>query len=109
MVDAVERVSGRSASSDYSRSGTGRPQVDVTGGAAGRTAGPQEPVAGRDGGADRGREQHRHPLGLALVPGGHQLLGILEDLAIGRPARSRFLLGRLSASVIHFALVEAHE
>jgi hypothetical protein len=36
-------------------------------------------------------------LGPALVPGGHQLLGVLEDLAIGCPACSGFLLGLLPA------------
>jgi hypothetical protein len=36
------------------------------------------------------------------------LLGILEDLAIGRAPRSRFLLGSLPAPVLHFALVESH-
>ena len=33
------------------------------------TAHPQKPIARSDSGADRRREQHRHPLGLALVPG----------------------------------------
>src|ERR1700722_6283941 len=85
-----------------------RPQVDVTGSAAGRGERSQEPIAGRDGGADRWREQHRHPLGLALVPNGHQLLGILKDLPLGRAARSGFLLGLLPAGILHFALVESH-
>jgi hypothetical protein len=35
------------------------------------TAHPQEPIACRDRGADRWREQHRHALGLAFVPGGN--------------------------------------
>jgi hypothetical protein len=83
-----------------------RPQADVTDGAAGRAAHPQEPITGRDGRADRPCEQHRHLLGLAFVTGGHQLLGILEDLAIGRPAYSRCLLGLLPAGIIHFALVK---
>jgi hypothetical protein len=52
---------------------------------------------GRDSGADRRREQHRHSLGLAFVPHGNQLPGVLEDLAIGRAASSRFLLGLLPA------------
>jgi hypothetical protein len=39
---------------------------------------------------------------LALVPGGHQLLGILKDLAIGCAAGSRFLLGlpRRASSIL---------
>jgi DNA-binding phage protein len=53
-------------------------------------------------------KQHRHPLGLALVPCGHQLLGIFKDLTIGRAAASRFLLGLRPTGIIHFALVEAH-
>jgi DNA-binding phage protein len=84
------------------------PQVDIASGAARRTPRPEEPIAGCDGGADRRREQHGHPLGLALVPGSHQLLGIFEDLAICRTSRSRFLLGLLPAPVLHFALVETH-
>jgi hypothetical protein len=44
-------------------------------------------------------------LGLALVPGGHQLLGVLEDRSDGG---QRFLLGLLPAPVLHFALVESH-
>jgi hypothetical protein len=85
-----------------------RPQVDIAGGAAGRAACAQEPIAGGDSGADGRREQHGHPLGLALVPGGHQLIGIFEDLAIGRAPSAGFLLGLLPASVPHFALVESH-
>jgi hypothetical protein len=53
-----------------------RPQVDVAGGAAGRAARTQEPIASRDGGADGRLEQHRHPLGLALVPHGNQVVGV---------------------------------
>jgi hypothetical protein len=45
---------------------------------------------------------------LALIPAGYHCLGVLEDLAIGRTARSRLLLGRLPAVVLHFALVKAH-
>jgi hypothetical protein len=79
-----------------------RPQVDVAGGAAGRAARSQEPIADGDRGADGRREQHGHTLGLALVPGGHQLLGILKDLAIGCAAGSRFLLGlpRRASSIL---------
>ena len=85
-----------------------RTEIDVAGGAAGRTACPQEPIAGRDGGTDCRRKQHRHPLRLALVPHRDQVLGILKDLLVGRTARSRFLLRRLAASILHFAAVESH-
>jgi hypothetical protein len=81
-------------------------QVDVAGGAAGRTARPQEPIAGRDGGADRRGEQHRHPLGLALVPNRNQVVGVLKDLFFGRAARNGFLFGGLPTPVLHFALVD---
>jgi DNA-binding phage protein len=37
-----------------------------------------------------------------------ELLGVLEDLAIGRAAGSHFLLGLLPAGIVHFALVESH-
>jgi hypothetical protein len=47
-------------------------QVDRVRGAASRTADPQEPIARGDGGADRRREQHRHSLGMARVPGSDQ-------------------------------------
>ena len=66
-------------------------------------------MPGRDGSADRRREQHGHPLGLALVPHGNQVFGVLKDLLLGRAARSRLLLGLLPAGVLHFALVKAHE
>jgi hypothetical protein len=85
-----------------------RPQVDVAGGAAGWAARPQKPIAGRDSSADRRREQHRHPLGLALVPHRDQVVGILKDLPLGRAARGGFLLRLLLAGIVHFALVEAH-
>jgi hypothetical protein len=45
-----------------------RAHVDRVCGAAGRAAHPQEPITGGNGGADRRREQHRHALGLPLVP-----------------------------------------
>jgi hypothetical protein len=47
------------------------PQVDIGSGAAGGAARPQEPIAGFDCRTDGRREQHRHPHGLAIVPGGH--------------------------------------
>jgi len=43
-----------------------------------------------------------------FVPCGDQALGMFEDLLIGRPACSRFLLGSRPALIFHFALVEAH-
>ena len=85
-----------------------RAEIDVAGGAAGRAARPQEPIAGRNGGADRRRKQHRHPLRLALVPHRDQVVGILKDLLFGRAARSRFLLCRLAAPILHFAAIESH-
>jgi hypothetical protein len=36
------------------------------------------------------------------------VIGILEDLPLGRAARSRFLLGGLPAPILHFALVKSH-
>jgi putative ABC transport system substrate-binding protein len=53
-------------------------QVNVASGVAGRAAHPKEPIAGRDVGANRRREQHRHPLGLTLVPHGN-------DESLSRP------------------------
>ena len=85
-----------------------RPQVHIASGAAGRAPRPQEPITGRDGCADGRREQHWHLLGLALVPYGDEVVGILKDLLLGRAPGSRFLLGLLPAPVLHFALVEAH-
>jgi hypothetical protein len=67
-----------------------RPQIDVAGGAAGRTACPQEPIAGRNGGANCRRKQHRHPLRLALVPHRDQVVGILKDL----PSKAEIRLQR---------------
>ena len=75
--------------------------------AAGRAARSQEPIAGRDGGADRRGEQHRHPLGLALVPHRDQVIGILEDLLLGR-ARFGLFLGQMPSLILHFAFVESH-
>ena len=38
-----------------------------------------------------------HPLGLTVVPRGQRVVGIREDLPLGRAARGCFLLGGLSA------------
>ena len=38
----------------------------------------------------------------------HQVVGILQNLLLGRAPPGRFLLGGLSASVIHFAAIESH-
>jgi hypothetical protein len=45
------------------------------------------------GGADCWREQHRHSLGLTLVPRRNQPLGIFKDLRIGRAPSGRFFVG----------------
>jgi hypothetical protein len=47
-------------------------------------------------------------IGLPLVPGGNQPIGILKHLSIGRTSRGRFLLGDLPALVLHLAAIEAH-
>jgi len=83
-------------------------QVDSLDSAASRAPHPQIPIARGDGGADRRREQHGHLLGLALVPGGDQPLGILQHLSIGSAARSGFFFGQLPALIFHLALVESH-
>jgi hypothetical protein len=70
------------------------------GGAASWTAYPQKPIARSDCGADRRREQHRHTLGLAVVPSGYQALGILKHLSIGRATAGRFLFSDLSALIL---------
>ena len=41
-------------------------------------------------GATRRREQHRHPLGLALVPCGYQVVGVLKVFLFRRASGSRF-------------------
>jgi hypothetical protein len=45
---------------------------------------PEGPIAGRDGRADRGRDQNRYRPGLALVPHRDQVVGILKSLLLGR-------------------------
>ena len=85
------------------------PQIDrVDGPASRRAADPQKPIAGGDRGADRRREQHRHPLGLALIPGSDQALRVLKHLGIGRAAPGSLFLGSLPALILLFAAVEAH-
>ncbi len=69
-----------------------RAKIDCVRGAASRAAYPQKPIPGGDRGADRRREQHRHALDLALIPGCDQALSVLKHLGIGRAARGRFLL-----------------
>jgi hypothetical protein len=85
-----------------------RAEVEGLYGAAGRAPHPQEPIACGDRRPDRRREQHRHALRLALVPGAYQALGVLEHLGVGSAACGRFLLGGLPALVLHLATVEAH-
>jgi hypothetical protein len=72
-------------------------------------------IAGRDGGTDRRREQHRHPLGLALVPDRNQLIGILKDLLFGgAPAQPLLALPPCGAGLsrkrdgIYLLLVEIY-
>lgn len=71
--------------------------------------GPSRLRRGASRASDCRREHHGHSLSLAIVPGAHQLLGILQDLLLGRVACSGFLLGDLPASILHFALVEARD
>jgi hypothetical protein len=58
-----------------------RAEIDGAGGAAGRAACPQEPISGLDRRAACRRKQRRHPLCLALVPHGDQVVGILKGFA----------------------------
>jgi hypothetical protein len=58
--------------------------------------------------ADRRREQHRHALGLPLVPCRDQAAGVFEDLRLGRAPGCRFRLGGCGALRLHLALVESH-
>jgi hypothetical protein len=84
-------------------------QINATRRTARRASHPQKPIPRCDGGADRRREQHRHALGLALVPGDDQALGIFKDLSVGCATGSCLFLGRLPALIIHLAAVEAHD
>ena len=60
--------------------------------AASRTARTQNQWPAVRACANRRREQHRHPFGLAIVPYRNQLVGILKDLLFGRAACSCFFL-----------------
>jgi len=73
-----------------------------------RTAHPEKPIARGDRSADRRRENHGHPLGLALVPGGYQALGVLKHLGIGRAPGCRFPLRGFTLLTLQFSLVEAY-
>jgi len=75
---------------------------------ASRAAHPQEPIAGGNSGADRGRKDHWRPQRLALVPGSNQTLGILKHLSIGGAPVRRFLLGGLAALILQLPAIEAH-
>ena len=59
--------------------------------------------AGRDGGPDRRREQHGHPLYLALVPHRDRMVGVLKDLFLGCAARCRLFsaASRRRSSISH--------
>ena len=85
-----------------------RAQINRISRAAGRAAHPEIPIVRSYHGADRRREQHGHPLGLALVPGGDEILGVLKHLGIGRAPGRGLTLGSLPALVLHLAAVEAH-
>jgi hypothetical protein len=61
-----------------------------------------------DGSADCWRKQHRHSLGLALVPGCDQALGVLKHLNIRGATRGRFLFGCQPTLILHLAAVESH-
>jgi putative SOS response-associated peptidase YedK len=58
--------------------------------------------------ADRRREQHRHPLGLPLIPRRDKAAGVLEDPRLGRVLCGRFLFGGGGALRLHLASIEAH-
>jgi hypothetical protein len=73
------------------------------------TAHPKEPVPRLKSAADRRREQHRHALGLALIPCRYQATGVFEHLCLSRTPRGRFLLGRCSSPGLHLAAVESHD
>ena len=83
-------------------------QVDCIDRSASRAAYPQKPIARFNGGADRGRKDHRRADGLALIPGGNQALGILKHLGIGRAPGRSFLLRGVAALILHLVAVEAH-
>ena len=55
------------------------------------------PIVGKD---------HRHALGLPLVPGADQPLGIFKHLRIGPAACSSLLVRSLPALVLHFSAVK---
>jgi len=58
--------------------------------------------------ADRRREQHRHALGLPLVPRRDQPAGVFQHLRLGGTLGSSLLLGGSGAPRFHLPLVEAH-
>jgi hypothetical protein len=65
-------------------------------------------MPGSDGCANRRREQHRHALGLTLVPRRNRPLGVLKDLRAESTPRRGLLLGLALPRVFHLALIEAH-
>jgi hypothetical protein len=77
-----------------------RAQIDRVDGPARRAAYPKKPIPGSDGSADGWREQHRHSLGLTLIPSGNRALGVLEQLGFGRPSSRRFLFRDAAALVL---------
>ena len=85
-----------------------RSEVDGLRGPASRAAHPQEPTARLERAPDRRREQHRHALGLPLVPGGDETAGVFEDLRFRCAQYRGFLLGGFGAPRLHLAAIEPH-
>jgi len=85
-----------------------RAQIEGVDRAASRAAHPQESIPGREGAADRRREQQRHSPGQALVPGSDKVFRVLQHLGIGRATPGCLFLSSLSALIFHLASVEAH-
>jgi hypothetical protein len=85
-----------------------RPKIDRMCRTASRTTYPKEPMPHLESAADRRREQHRHPLGLPLIPRRDKAAGVLEDPRLGRVLCGRFLFGGGGALRLHLASIEAH-
>ena len=74
-----------------------RPKIDGLRRTARRTAHPKEPMPCLESAADRRREQHRHALGLPLVPRSNETARVFEDLSLSSAPCSRCLLGGCGA------------
>ena len=57
---------------------------------------------------DRRREQHRHPLGLMFIPRGNEVVGVFENLRLGRALFCRFFFGSGGPPRLHLAAIEPH-